>query len=214
MTSSRRTLIAFAATLSTAWLLGAEVGAADEIDVLLDKISKARAKLRTLQAPFKQIRAIGLLASKVESNGQLTLVLPNRLRWDLAAPDSVTYWIGPEGLTLRNDEGVSKLGKASAGRFAAVLGDLLIMLGGDVRKLRKRYLLELSNEDGKTVLSAKPLAKAVAKQIVLLSLRLAGEEGWVDRVEIREKNGDKSIIALGKLTKNAAVPDEVIKPPD
>jgi hypothetical protein len=212
MTLSRRSLLAFAAALSATGLCGLEAQA-DEIGALLAKIGKARAKLRTLQAPFKQIRVIGLLASKVESRGTLTLVLPGRLRWELAAPDSVTYWIGPEGLTMRNDEGVSKLGHAAAGRFAAVLGDLLIMLGGDMRKLRKRYELGLVEEDGHQLLTAKPIAKAVAKHIALLSLRLAGDEGWVDRIEIRERNGDKSIIALGKLTKNEPVADEVIKPP-
>lgn len=214
MSLSRRRLLLVSAALSAAFLVGGDAFAADEVDELLDKIGKARAKLRTLQAPFKQTRVIGLLASKVESTGRLTMVLPDRLRWELAAPDSVTYWIGPEGLTMRNEEGVSKLGKASAGRFAAVLGDLMIMLGGDMRKLRKRYVLGLADEDGKTVLTAKPVAKAVAKHIALLSLRLAGEDGWVDRVEIREKSGDTSVIDLGKLTKNAAVADEVIKPPE
>ncbi|MFO0673296.1 MAG: hypothetical protein U0235_27395 [Polyangiaceae bacterium] len=44
---------------------------------------------------FTQERTIGLLATKVKSTGTPALARPDRLRWELAAPDSVVYRVAP-----------------------------------------------------------------------------------------------------------------------
>ncbi len=192
----------------------APVAIASEVDDALDKITKARAKIKTLMAPFKQTRVIGLLASEVKSTGKLTLVRPDRLRWQLLPPDDVTYWIGPEGLAMKNKDGVTKIGKASANKFAAVLGDLMIMLGGDMKKLKARYQLSVVKDGDKLEITAKPKAKDVKKHIAQLKLLTDSDASVVRTVEIHEKNGDASVIVFGTYTKNAKVADKDMKPPE
>jgi outer membrane lipoprotein-sorting protein len=59
---------------------------ADEVGDALAEITRARASVKTLVAPFTQERSIGLLATAVKSDGEMTLVLPDRLRWELKPP--------------------------------------------------------------------------------------------------------------------------------
>lgn len=210
---NRRQLLGLAACSALGATAFADDAIADDVDDALDRITKARAKIKTLQAPFDQKRVIGLLASEVESKGKLTLVRPDRLRWDLYPPDDVTYWIGPEGLAMRNKDGVTKIGKASSNKFAAVLGDLMIMLGGDMKKLKKRYAIAVKKDGDKLELTATPTAKEVKKHIAKLKLFTDADASVLRTVEIHEKSGDKSIIVFGAYTKNAAVKDEDIKPP-
>ena len=184
------------------------IALADNVDATLKKITAARASIKTLKAPFDQIRAVGLLATTIESKGELTLVTPDRLRWDVLSPDEVTFWIGPKGLVMKSDEGVSRISKSSAKRFAAVLGDLLILIGGDIRKLRQRYDITV---DGST-LTLVPKDKKIAKYINRLVLNIDAAS-LVSRVTIEEKNGDSSVITFGAYTKNAKVSDDVIDPP-
>mgnify|MGYP006171435663 CR=1 FL=1 len=49
--------------------------------------------VRTLAAPefFDSHEAIGLLATVVKSEGEMTLVRPDRLRWELKPPDAIIY---------------------------------------------------------------------------------------------------------------------------
>lgn len=210
-TRRRQLLIVAGATLATAWLAPSE--ARGDVSGALARIAKARADIRTLRASFEQTRIIGLLASEVKSTGKLTLVRPDRLRWDLSPPDEVTYWIGPEGLAMANSDGVTKVGKAAAGRFAAVLADLMVMLGGDMKSLEKRYRLEASEEDGKLVLTATPTAKDVKKHVAKLRLRAAEKLWQVRRIEIHEKNGDQSLIDFRAFVKNEPVEPRMMKPP-
>ena len=65
------------------------------------------------------------------STGFFTLVRPDRLRWELAPPDDVVYWVTPEGLAYKSAAGQGKVPAASQ-KIAAALGDLRILLGGDL----------------------------------------------------------------------------------
>ena len=112
-----------------------------------------------------------------------------------------------------NKDGVTRVSKASAGRFAAVLGDLMVMLGGDLKKLKKRYTLSVDEPDGRFILKAKPKAADVKKHVSLLKME-AGSSLWaVKRIEIHEANGDQSIIKFGKFKRDKAIPPKYMKPP-
>jgi hypothetical protein len=132
---------------STAVLLAARAArAGDPIDDLLVRVARARAHLRTLQGPFTQTRTIGLLATDVRSKGTLTVVCPDRLRWDLAPPDEVSFFVGPEGVAYRGPHGQASL-PASNARLAGGLDDLRTLLGGDLAALRARWNLRLLKDD-------------------------------------------------------------------
>lgn len=201
---NRRHFLVSAAAAGGVLALGGRAQA-DSVSDALAEITKARASLKTLVGPFTQERSIGLLATAVKSEGEMTLVRPDRLRWELKPPDAITYWITPEGFAFATPSGGGGVGKSAAGRFGAVLSDLLILLGGDLEKLRARYDIAIpSRTDGITLL-AKPKAEDIAKHVKSLEMS-AGPELWtVKRITIEEKNGDRSVITFGKLTRDAAV---------
>jgi outer membrane lipoprotein-sorting protein len=195
---------------------GASVGRvayADEVADALADIAKARAGLQTLVASFTQERTIGLLATAVKSEGEMTLVRPDRLRWELRPPDAITYWIGPEGLAYATPNGTASVGKGAAGKFAAVLGDLMTLLGGDLAKLRARYEFSVQRAEGGLVLGARPTADDVKKHVKGLSLRLPGNLWSVQKIEIEEVGGDRSVIAFTQVARDVKVDPARMTPP-
>ncbi len=186
---------------------------ADEVSEALARIAKARSSLKTLTVPFTQERTIGLLASTVKSEGELTMVRPDRLRWELKAPDAVTYWITPEGFSYATASGGASVGKAAAQRFAAVLGDLTALVGGDLESLRKRYDLAVPSTSDGIVLVATPRAEDVKKHVKSLELVTTPDLADLRRITIEEKNGDRSVITFGKAVRDAAVDPAKMAPP-
>jgi outer membrane lipoprotein-sorting protein len=208
---NRRDLLVATGAAACLGLLASE-SAADEVDAVLAEISKSRATLKTLQASFKQQRVIGLLAAAVESKGRLLLVRPDRLRWELFPPDAVCYWIGPDGLAMRTGEGVARMGRAAAGRFGAVLGDLMTMLGGDVTKLRQRYALGVERTAEGLRLTARPTQAEVKKHVARLAMR-TGKALWkVEQVQILETNGDQSVIDFSAVERDKPIDPTLLKP--
>lgn len=205
----------FLAGLGAAGLVagGDRVARADAVSDALADISKSRAGLKTMVASFTQERSIGLLSTAVKSEGELTLVRPDRLRWELKPPDAITYWITPEGLAFSTSTGGAAVGKGAAGRFGAVLNDLLTFLGGDLDKLRARYDITVPSRNDGVVLSARPKAEDVKKHVKVLTLSIGPDLWSVRSVVIEENNGDKSVITFGKLSRDVKVDPAKMVPP-
>ncbi|MBI4701075.1 MAG: outer membrane lipoprotein carrier protein LolA, partial [Deltaproteobacteria bacterium] len=173
--------------LAAAALVAAGGAQADSVDELLARTGAARASLRTLRARFRQTRTIGLLATAVQSRGELLLAPPGRLRWELFAPDGVTYWVGPEGFAVATAGGVSTAPRSAAGRFGAVLGDLMVMLGGDLRALRSRYELRAQEQPaGGLLIEARPKSAELRLNVHIHSLALDG-------VYVHEPDADRAV---------------------
>ena len=141
------------------------------------------------------------------------MVRPDKLRWELKAPDAVTYWITPEGFSYATASGGASVGKAAAARFAAVLGDLTALCGGDLESLRKRYDLSVPSASDGIVLLASPKADDVKKHIKSLELLTTPDLADLRRITIEEKNGDRSVITFGKAVRDAAVDPAKMAPP-
>lgn len=192
-------------------------GRAAPLDDALADVAKARASLTTLQGPFVQERTISLLASKVKSTGKMWMVRKeSRLRWELEPPDAAVYWVLPDALAYQTKQGKGRVDKNTpgAGPLGGVLGDLLVLLGGDLATLKARYDLTLVKRD-KTglVLHAVPKDKAVAKNTQRIELSLGQDLAQLERVVLVEKGNDKSEITFGALTKNQPVDPKLVAGP-
>jgi hypothetical protein len=184
------------------------------IDDALAEIAKARAKLTTLQGPFVQERSIALLASKVRSKGRIAMVRPDRLRWELEPPDAAVYWVLPDGLAYETKGGKGKIGKGAQGPLGGVLGDLLILLGGDLASLKGRYDLALSRRDDRgSTIAATPKDPALAKTTKRVELSFGVDPSVLEKVVIVEKGDDKSEIVFGALVRNAPIDPKLVEGP-
>lgn len=200
--------------LSGAALAVASRAHAAPLDDALADVAKARAKLQTLQGPFVQERTIALLASKVRSTGKLWMVRPDRLRWELEPPDAAVYWVLPDGLAYKTKSGKGKVAKGAQGPLGGVLGDLLILLGGDLAELKSRYDLSLVKRDGKSlVIHAAPKDKAIAKSTKRIELSLGADPAVLEKVVLVEAGDDRSEITFGALTRNAPVDPALVAGP-
>jgi hypothetical protein len=177
----------------------------DRLAAFLGDVARARAGVTTVSGPFTQARTIGLLAAKVRSTGNLTVVRPDRLRWELAPPDDVVYWVTPEGLAYRSQTGHGKVPVASQ-KATAALADLRSLLGGDLNELRARYDLAGScPQQGRPTLHATPKA-GVSAPFQEMSFTLAADLVSPDVVTIVEGPRDRTEIHFGVLRVNAAIP--------
>ncbi len=174
-------------------------------------IARARANVTTLTGPFTQERTIGLLAAKVRSTGTLTLVRPDRLRWELAAPDDVIYWVTPEGLAYKSASGQ---GRAPAGtqRIAAALSDLRVLLGGDLAALESRYEVSGTCQAGKA-LSFRAVPKPGASvSFQEMRFTLAQDLVAPEFVTIVETPRDRTDIHFGTMRANTPVASAAMTP--
>lgn len=210
---TRRTMV-LAGLAAAATLPLAGPARAETLDELLSRVAKARAGLKTLVGPFTQARRIGLLAAEVKSQGTMTLVRPDRLRWELGAPDEITYWVGPEGLAYKSKHGQGRAQGMTA-KVAAALDDLRTLLAGDLNALRSRYDLKvLPTTDGTHAFEATPKAGGGGgARLARVAFALSSDLVAPVRATLVEGPRDKTEIVFGSLERNATVDPARVKPP-
>ncbi len=198
--------------LSGLLLVARGARAAPPTDVYL-RIASARAKIRTLRGPFSQVRRIGLLVSDVRSTGDLVMTRPDRLRWRLSPPDDVTFWVGPEGLAYRSAHGQGKVPSSSAG-MASALADLSTLIGGDMAKLDRRWLLRLVH-DTESGVDVEATARDVlpTATVRMMTFSLTADLTRPTRVVLVEGPHDRTDIQFGELRINEPVDPMEILPP-
>jgi outer membrane lipoprotein-sorting protein len=162
-----------------------------KLDAALGEISRARKDVKTLRAAFTQERRITLLATSVKSRGELTFAAPERLRWDLAPPDDIVYFVGPEGLSYKTKSSSATV-PASGANVARALGDLRALLTGDLGALRERYVLSGSRSAADVEIAGTAKDKAASVKAFTLVL----EKGLVHPIRARLVEGKNDSIEL------------------
>jgi outer membrane lipoprotein-sorting protein len=181
-----------------------------ELDALLADVARVRRTVKTMRASFRQERAMKLLATSIQSTGQFAFVAPDRLRWELAPPDDVVYWIGPEGLSYRTRSSQATVPSGGA-NVARALADLRALLGGDLAALRDRYVLSGSRGDASATVegTAKdPKAGSVRAFSITLDKTLA----LPMKAKLVEGKADTIEIAFSNAAVNVPVDPATMKP--
>ena len=172
----------------------------DSLDALLADVAKARKPMKTMKATFIQERKLTLLATSVKSTGNLSYVAPDRLRWELDAPDNVIYWIGPEGLSYRTKSSSATAAPKGAA-IANALADVRALLGGDLSALKDRYVLAGTRraDDAEITGTAKDPKASVKSFVLVLAkdlavpLRARLVEGKSDAIDITFANAQINV---------------------
>lgn len=180
-----------------------------KLDALLGDIARARKELRTLRANFTQERRIVLLATSVKSRGELLFAAPNRLRWDLAPPDDIVYFVGPEGLSYKTKTGSTTVPAAGA-NVARALGDLRALLGGDLAQLRDRYELTASRSPSDVEIAG--VAKDPKASVKAFTLQLDKGLTTPLRARLVEGKTDSIDLVFSNVVVNAPVDPARLRP--
>ncbi len=166
----------------------------------------------TLAGPFVQERTLGLFKSTVRSQGKMLLARPDRLRWELLAPDAITYWATPDTLAYRSAAGAGRV-PATAGRIAASMVDLRALLAGDRAQLRARYALEEAPTAGGGVLLEATPREGTGAPFKKLTLEWGPDKIRPVRASLVEGPKDRTEIRFGELVLDGPVDPRLLEPP-
>ena len=143
---------------------------------------------------FVEKKYIAILDQPVQSSGELAYVPPDRLEKRTVQPKPELLVLEKGLLTLERDQRKHTLRLSDHPQIAAIVDALRGMLAGDRSALEKVYRLELHGTRERWTLVMLPSDQKLAE--LVLRIDVAGAGTRVRSIEIRQADGDRSVMTI------------------
>ncbi len=144
---------------------------------------------------FTETHELGMLREPLSSSGELFYDAPARLEKRTLSPKPETLILDHGLLSVRRGRHEHQLELASYPQAVPFIESLRATLAGDAPALERYFKVDFSGDLAHWSLELTPREAAVARSVTQVTL--SGERSMIRAVEIREPDGDRSLIRVG-----------------
>jgi hypothetical protein len=192
-------LLALGVLLLVGGPLALAAAAADNSD--LDRVMGALAQRKHGRVSFEEKKFIALLDRPVESSGELSYDAPDRLEKRTIKPKPETLVLEGGIVSAQRGRHHYVLDLKQYPQVVPFIESIRATLAGDRAALERVFKVDFAGSFEHWTLGLAPLDSKLAKTVK--EIHIEGEKDLVDSVEIREADGDRSLLTIGA----AASPD-------
>lgn len=176
-----------------AWALAAPAAEA----WTLERLMQGLAQTRSARASFVEKKTLRVLDRPLTASGVLSFTAPDKLEKRTLRPQPELLRLEGETLTLERAGRTSVLDLRSTPEVAAFVESIRGTLAGDRKALEALYRLGLEGSEASWVLTLTPADPAM--RALVERIRIAGRRNELSVIEIRQANGDSSLMSVQRL---------------
>jgi len=184
----RRSVLFFA----LACALGAPAWAFD-----VDELMRALSAQKVARGTFVERKYIAMLDAPVTSSGELSFTAPSRLERRTLKPRPESVVLDGGTLTITRGERQMVMQVQDHPALGALTESVRGTLAGDRQALERHFLLTLTGTLDRWTLVLKPREPRIRGYV--LEVRIAGERGEVQTVEVEQSDRDRSVMTITKV---------------
>lgn len=170
----------------------------------LDQLQTQLRAQPIVRGRFTQQKFLRSLPQPLTSRGDFTLAQGKGLLWKLTSPFEQDLRITPQGIAKRDAQGQWQALPQQMGASREI-GIFLAVLAGDTRGLQENFDISLAGDAQAWTMTMKP-SSALLGQIFEAIVIQGG--ALVQRIELRETQGDRTVLQLQDVQPAAQLNDE------
>ena len=198
-------------------LLGAPLGAQGDAPVFLhgkertaflEEVERKMSGVRSFVADFEQKKELSIFKGTAVSSGFILFMRPDHLRWEIRKPFRSILIVSGNGVAKFEFVG----GKPRPLRLGRGRDAILIAMErirswfkGDFDREGKHYKVDVSRRPAPLIVLT-PLDKRLKKTLNAIEFKPTKDLGGMRQVTIRERRGDRTVLAFLRRTDNVKVP--------
>jgi len=163
----------------------------------LERLMQGLAQTRSARATFVEKKTLRILERPLVASGELSFTAPGKLEKRTLRPKPELLRLEGETLTLERAGRSTVLDLRSHPEVAAFVESIRGTLAGDRKALETVYRLSLEGSEASWVLTLTPLEQAM--RALVERIRIAGRGADLSVIEIRQANGDSSLMSVQRL---------------
>lgn len=176
---------------------------------VMDKINKTAQQVHTMQCHFVQNKSMTMMKRDITSQGLMYFRKPNELRWQYTSPYDYSF-IMHNGKAYMKSSKTTTVVDVNKNKMFRQISDMIMtcMIGGNLGK-SSYFKVNLFKSGNETYANLTPLKKELKQVYSLVTIHFNSQLTMVNKVEMTEKNGDKTIISLTNIRINERIDDKM-----
>lgn len=186
---------------SVSMIIGLAMGMPLQVDsqvtsaqVQPDEILRQVARGAASEVRFTETRTTHLLKVPLTSSGVLRYTRPDRLERETLRPTAEIVVIQGSQVSIDRGGTQSVIALTSGSPATMLIQTLRAVLSGDWRELQSLHEVAASGSIAQWTLLMTPKME----RATVVEIRVAGRGEYVDRIEVLERGGDKTVTALAR----------------
>ena len=157
-----------------------------------------------MQCDFVQTKHLKMLNDKVVSKGKMYYQQSDKLRWEYVSPYKYTFILNGSKVQLKNSKRNDVIDVEKNKLFKEIAR---IMMSSVVGNCMNDKSFKVTISDGKTewIATMVPQRREMKQMFQTIKLHFNKQNSMVSMVELKEKNGDKTVIELKNIKTNVAI---------
>ncbi|BDB27728.1 outer membrane lipoprotein carrier protein LolA [Cupriavidus sp. P-10] len=160
----------------------------------VDQLMSTLAQRKSGRVRFTETKYIAMLAKPVQSSGELLFTAPDHLEKRTLSPKAENMVLDGDMLTVERDGKRFTMPLQNYPELAAFIESIRGTLAGNRHTLERYYKLGLEGRASRWTLTLTPADSRMAA--VVSQVRIDGTQDALDRVEIRQADGDRSVMTI------------------
>ena len=166
-------------------------------DVAFRALMKSLATVQDSRVAYTEIKSLSILQETVRQTGVLSYMAPDTVIREVLEPENETYTIQENTLVTERAGKLETTDLATVPLLAAFVESFRGTLSGNAESLQEYYLVEFSQDGPGWRMQLQPRSRSLARFVEVIIF--AGQGAQIDRIVIREANGDQSDMLLTAL---------------
>lgn len=182
-------------SLALALLLAPPLAQADD-KFSVERLMRELAQVKSARGKFVERKYLAILETPLESSGTLLYAAPGRVEKHMLRPREESLILDGDTLVIENKH-TGKRRSLTLQEHPVVWGfveSIRATLTGDLATLQRFYKVELEGDARAWRLRLEPIEPRMRQAVA--EIRLGGSGTWVNRIEVLEAGGDRSVMAI------------------
>lgn len=169
------------------------------------QISQAAAIIKTMQCDFVQTKHLKMLNDKMVSKGRMYYQQSDKLRWEYTAPYTYTFIINGTKVMMRNNRRNDVIDVNQNKVFREIARIMMSSVVGNCLNNPKDFKATISTDKDQWIATLTPQRKDLKAMFQTIRLYFDRQKQMVQKVELTEKKGDKTVIELTNAKTNTPI---------
>ena len=177
--------------------------------LIRQRISQAARSVRSMQCEFVQTKHLRMLNDDMVSRGLMFYQQGNGLRWEYVAPYAYVFIISGDRVLLGNGRRRDVIDVNTNRLFGEIARIMMGSVVGSSLDDDRNFRSSIAVSGGEWVATLLPQRKEMRQLFQRILLHFSPGQATVTRVELLEKNGDRTVIDLKNVRTNETMDADV-----